>query len=130
MSGGVGLTPMISMLETVIKEQPSRDVIFIHAARSSKFHAMKDRVQEIVQQHKNVTSYTVYDIAEAGVQCDKVGYIDYDWLATILPTNDAVYYFCGPQGFMRATYQNLKEYNVAATDIHFEVFGPAADITA
>lgn len=130
MSGGVGLTPMISMLETVIKEQPNRDVLFIHAARSEKFHAMKARVQEITQQHENVTSYTVYDKAENGVECDKVGYIEAEWLSTILPTNDAAFYFCGPQGFMRAAFQNLTQLNVAVTDIHFEVFGPAADITA
>ncbi len=33
-SGGVGLTPLVSMLETVVKEQPERKVIFIHATRS------------------------------------------------------------------------------------------------
>lgn len=32
MSGGVGLTPMMSMLETVIQTQPEREVIFIHAS--------------------------------------------------------------------------------------------------
>ncbi|PAV28515.1 nitric oxide dioxygenase [Virgibacillus profundi] len=130
MSGGVGLTPMMSMLETVIKEQPEREVIFIHAARSGRFHAMKTRVQEIAETKENVTSYTVYDSPEADEQCDKEGYIDSEWLEKILPTNDAAFYFCGPKGFMRAAYQNLKKSHVADADIHFEIFGPAEDITA
>src|SRR5699024_11047295 len=112
MSGGVGLTPMMSMLETVIKEQPEREVTFIHAAKSGKTHAMKERVNEITATNDNVTSYTVYDSPEAEDICDKEGYIDAEWLAKILPTNDAAFYFCGPKGFMRAAYQNLKKQDV------------------
>lgn len=129
-SGGVGLTPMMSMLETVIKEQPDREVIFIHAARSGKFHAMKERVEEIAQHHKQVTNYIVYDSPTKDDIYDKAGYIDYEWLTSILPTNDAAFYFCGPKGFMRAAYGNLKQFNVADEDIHFEFFGPADSITA
>ncbi|MFD1851227.1 NO-inducible flavohemoprotein [Oceanobacillus bengalensis] len=127
-SGGVGLTPMMSMLETTIKVQPNREVIYIQAARSGKFHAMKDRVTEIVEGNKQVKSYTVYDTPAEGETCDKEGYVDYEWLTSILPTNDAAFYFCGPKGFMRAQYKNLREFGVADTDIHFEIFGPADDI--
>ncbi|GAB3798976.1 NO-inducible flavohemoprotein [Virgibacillus kimchii] len=130
MSGGVGLTPMMSMLETVIKTQPEREVIYIHAARSEKYHAMKERVEEICREHTNVTSYIVYDSPAEGEQCDKTGHIDYDWLQSIIPTNDAAFYFCGPKGFMRAAYQNLRKLDVADTDIHYEVFGPAEDMSA
>ncbi|MEC5425035.1 NO-inducible flavohemoprotein [Virgibacillus sp. C22-A2] len=129
-SGGVGLTPMMSMLETVIKEQPEREVIFIHAAKSGNLHAMKDRVAEITSDYEKVTSYTIYDSPLKDDKCDKEGYIDFEWLSSILPTNDAAFYFCGPKGFMRAAYQNLKKFNVANDDIHFEIFGPAEDISA
>ncbi|MBY7141553.1 NO-inducible flavohemoprotein [Virgibacillus sp. NKC19-3] len=130
MSGGVGLTPMMSMLETVIKEQPNREVIFIHSARSSNYHAMKDRVREITEDNKQVTSHVVYGNPSAGDYCDKEGRIDYKWLSETLPTNDAAFYFCGPKGFMRASYQILRKYGVRDTDLHFEIFGPAEDITA
>lgn len=130
MSGGVGLTPMMSMLETVIKEQPNREVVFVHAARSGSFHAMKDRVRDITQGHEQVTSYTVYGNPSAEDHCDKEGHIDYEWLAEILPTNDAAFYFCGPKGFMHTAYQILRKYDVADADLHYEVFGPAEDITA
>ncbi|GAB3054214.1 NO-inducible flavohemoprotein [Virgibacillus ainsalahensis] len=130
MSGGVGLTPMMSMLETVIKTQPDREVIFIHAARSGSIHAMKDRVKEITENHEQVTNYVVYDHPEEGEYCDKEGHIDYEWLFSVLPTSNTAFYFCGPKGFMRAAYQNLKRLNVDDADIHYEVFGPAEDITA
>jgi nitric oxide dioxygenase len=129
LSGGVGLTPMMSMLETTIKENPNREVIFIHAAQSSSFHAMKDRVEEIVKQNSKVKSYTVYDKPIEGDNYDKAGYIDYEWLSSVLSTNDASFYFCGPKGFMRAAYKLLKQYEVKDEDIHYEIFGPSEDIT-
>ena len=128
-SGGVGLTPMISMLETTIQNQSEREIIYIHAARSGKFHAMKDRVDEIVSKHNNVKKITIYDNPAEGEQYDKQGYIDQEWLSTVLPTSDAAFYFCGPKGFMRAVNKHLKALNVKDTDIHFEIFGPAEDIT-
>lgn len=129
MSGGVGLTPMMSMLETTIKENPEREVIFIHAAQSSNFHAMKDRVKEIAKNNPQVKHYTVYDRPVEGDEYDKEGYIDYNWLSSIVPSNDAAFYFCGPKGFMRAAYQVLKQLEVKDSDIHYEIFGPAEDIT-
>lgn len=128
LSGGVGLTPMMSMLESVIKEQPGRKVIFIHAANSGNVHAMKDRVKEITEAHKNVINYTIYASPQENDQYDKKGHIDAEWLSTVLPGPDAAYYFCGPKGFMRAAYLMLKDYGVAETDIHFEIFGPSEDI--
>jgi nitric oxide dioxygenase len=130
MSGGVGLTPMMSMLETVIKTQPEREVIYIHAARSGKYHAMKERVEDICNNHSNVKSYTVYGDPAEGEYCDKAGYIDYEWVHSVIPTNDAAVYFCGPKGFMRTAYQILRKLDVADEDIHYEVFGPAEDMSA
>lgn len=129
MSGGVGLTPMMSMLETTIKENPNREVYFIHAAQSSNHHAMKEHVIEIVEHHSQVKSFTVYDRPTEGDKYDKEGYMDYKWLNSILPTNDAAFYFCGPKGFMRAAYQLLVQYGVDSADIHYEIFGPSEDIT-
>ncbi|GGA77116.1 NO-inducible flavohemoprotein [Ornithinibacillus halotolerans] len=129
MSGGVGLTPMMSMLETTIKDNPERKVIFIHAAQSSNVHAMKDRVKEITANNPQVSSYTIYDDPKDGDEYDKSGYIDLEWLRTVIPTSDAAFYFCGPKGFMRASYHLLKQLEVQDTNIHYEIFGPAEDIT-
>lgn len=129
-SGGVGMTPMMSMLETVIKEQPERQVVFIHAAKSENYHALKERVATITNSNNHVTSYTIYNHPKDTDRCDKKGYIDAEWVSSILPTSDAACYICGPKGFMRTTYVSLKKSHVADKDIHFEIFGPAESITA
>ena len=112
-SGGVGLTPMMSMLETVINEQPTREVIFIHAAKSSKYHAMKDKVATISKQNEQVLNYTIYSKPEEIDKYDLSGHISCEWLKTIIPSTDASFYFCGPKGFMKTTYLILKQLKVA-----------------
>ncbi|MFC4558519.1 hypothetical protein ACFO3D_09890 [Virgibacillus kekensis] len=60
-SGGVGLTPMASMLESTVKNQPEREVYYIHAAQNGNVHAMRTTVQDIADRFSNVYTYTVYD---------------------------------------------------------------------
>ncbi|WP_394232440.1 NO-inducible flavohemoprotein [Niallia oryzisoli] len=131
-SGGVGLTPMVSMLKTIVAEQPERKVTFIHGALNSQVHALKDEVEKVVNEHENAASYVAYsepteqDLAE--MNFDKQGYIDLDWLKSILPSNQAEFYFCGPVPFMKIMYRTLKEWGVSEESIHFEFFGPAGTL--
>jgi nitric oxide dioxygenase len=131
-SGGVGLTPMVSMLNTVIEQQPEREVTFIHAALNSNVHAMKDDVAQLAREHSNVKSFIAYsqptEQDRAAKNFDKEGFVDLDWLKSILPTNQADFYFCGPTPFMKVVNSALKEWGVAAENIHFEFFGPASQL--
>ncbi|ASK62645.1 nitric oxide dioxygenase [Virgibacillus phasianinus] len=133
MSGGVGLTPMMSMLETVVKQQPEREVYFIHAAQSGNVHAMRDAVKEITDNSSHVSSFVIYDRPTNEDKLmnnhDKEGYIDEEWLTSVLPSYDANFYFCGPAPFMRAMYQLLKGRQVEDCNINYEFFGPASSIT-
>ncbi|MUG71286.1 NO-inducible flavohemoprotein [Paenibacillus validus] len=131
-SGGVGLTPMISMLDTLVETDPKRQVTFIHAARNGNVHAMKAHVEEIAAQHPQVSVSWCYeqptelDKAEGAFQ--KEGFIDLPWLQTVIPTRDAGFYFCGPVPFMKALNRALKDWGIMASDIHYEFFGPAGDL--
>lgn len=60
-SGGVGLTPMMSMLNTTVKEKPDREIYFIHAAINSNLHAFKTHVNDLAANHKNVKSFVRYE---------------------------------------------------------------------
>lgn len=129
LSGGVGLTPMVSMLNT-LANQGERPVTYIHAAINSEFHAMREHVQQLAAQHENIKSYVCYEKPTKEDRntwnYDKEGYIDLTWLKSILPSNRADFYFCGPIPFMKAIHSALKEWGVPADRIHFEFFGPAA----
>ncbi|MGM7719830.1 NO-inducible flavohemoprotein [Metabacillus sp. Hm71] len=131
-SGGVGLTPMVSMLNTIVEQQPEREVTFIHGALNSQVHAMKEHVAQLANENANVKSFVVYSDPtvedQAAKNYDKEGFIDLEWLKSVLPNNQADFYFCGPVPFMKMMYRVLKEWGVPAENIHFEFFGPAAQL--
>ncbi|WP_025025901.1 NO-inducible flavohemoprotein [Caldalkalibacillus mannanilyticus] len=131
-SGGVGITPMMSMLQTLVESQSEREVTFIHAAINGDYHAMRDDVENLAVDHKNVKSFFCYEAPtekdRVDGKFDKEGYIDLAWLKEILPSNEADFYFCGPLPFMKAIRQALLDWNVPQENIHFEFFGPAVDL--
>jgi nitric oxide dioxygenase len=126
-SGGVGLTPMVSMLETLIAAQPDREVTYIHAAINGSLHAMKDKVADLAKSHPALRSFVCYESPGEGDQCNKSGYIDLSWLQEVAVV-DSEFYFCGPTPFMKAIYKVLKEWQVPDERIHFEFFGPAGSL--
>ncbi|MGX6441740.1 NO-inducible flavohemoprotein [Neobacillus sp. K501] len=131
LSGGVGLTPMLSMLKTVVEVQPERKVSFIHAAANSNVHALKEEV-ETLSSLENVTSFVFYDAPteedRKNNRFDVEGYITKEWLEKNVPVNDADFYFCGPVPFMKATNRALKDLGVSEERINFEFFGPMGSL--
>lgn len=131
-SGGVGLTPMVSMLNTIVAKQPEREVTFIHGALNSNVHAFKDHLEKLSSQYSKVKSYVVYSDPtdnDRNVQnYDKEGFIDSTWLNTILSNKQVDYYFCGPTPFMKVIYRILKEWDIPEENINFEFFGPAGSL--
>lgn len=131
-SGGVGITPMMSMLNTLIEQSSNRDVYFIHAALNSNVHAMKEHVRQVVEENKQVKAYTCYSApTEQDLQTknfDKEGFVDLEWLQSIIPGAEAEFYFCGPVPFMKGINAALVEWGVAPEHINFEFFGPKASL--
>ncbi|OLS36866.1 NO-inducible flavohemoprotein [Bacillus sp. MRMR6] len=126
-SGGVGLTPMVSMLKTVVNLQPERKVTFIHAAANGKMHALREEVQALATL-ENVKSYVFYDSPTEADRTNKSfdveGYVTLEWLEKTVPVNKADFYFCGPVPFMKSINRSIKALGVKEDRIHFEFFGP------
>ncbi|RMZ88831.1 hypothetical protein DV736_g3946, partial [Chaetothyriales sp. CBS 134916] len=127
MSGGVGITPMLSMLGTLVVHAPQRQVVFVHAARGGKVMAMKNYLSQIVEENKQVSRLIFYEeIAESeqqGRDYDCQGRIEIDKIKDKVLLPDANYYLCGPIPFMRVQQQSLEALGVPSERIHSEVFG-------
>lgn len=126
--GGIGLTPLMSMLNTLAES--GRSVTYIHATQNSSAHAMKEHVEQLASEYPNVTSYVCYDsptMKDKNIQSfDKEGFINLDWLESILPGNQANFYFCGPVPFMKAVNKALIDWGVPTKHMHYEVFSPVS----
>jgi nitric oxide dioxygenase len=126
-SGGVGLTPMISMLNRVL-QSPGREIVFVHGARNSAVHAMKEHLRQAAAQHPNFKTYIFYSEPlpqdQQGQDFDYPGFVDIDVIADQVLLPDADYYICGPVPFMRIQHDQLILRGIKEPRVHYEVFGP------
>ncbi|WP_332303221.1 NO-inducible flavohemoprotein [Rhizobium sp. GR12] len=134
LSGGVGLTPMVSMLEAIAKDYPELNAHFVHGALNSKTHAMDRHVRSLASTHGRIAVSTFYSEPSGsdatGLSHDHDGYINIDWLRknTSLHTSD--FYLCGPKPFLRSLVNGLLRAGVSGDRIHYEFFGPADELIA
>lgn len=127
-SGGVGITPMYSMLDTIAKTNPSRPAVFVHASRNEEVHAFKEDVRELVEGLENGQAYFVYEnTINPETICDYRGYINAAVLEDIID-RDSTCYVCGPAPFMKAVIDSLMAIGIPVNKIRYEFFGPAINL--
>lgn len=118
-SGGVGITPMMSMLQTISKNSPSRPVSFLHGARNMSLHAFDKEVHTLLSVMEDTTYATQYS--------DNNQLITKEFLAENVLANSDIY-VCGPVPFMKAVVNSLYELGFSEENVHFEFFGPAVTL--
>ena len=79
LTGGVGITPAMSMLESVAAS--GRPVHFIHAAKHGGVHAFRERVEALAATHDNVRPLYVYDTPRQQDRPHAVGLVTQELLA-------------------------------------------------
>ena len=134
MSGGVGLTPMVAMLETIAQHHPDLPVQYLHGTQDGSTHALASVVHALAAGHPNISVTNFYQAPRAqdvaGRDYDHYGLIDEAWLTAHTPIDDADYYLCGPRPFLRTFVATLSLAGVASDRIHYEFFGPADELLA
>ncbi|MEK3799850.1 NO-inducible flavohemoprotein [Peribacillus sp. FSL H8-0477] len=132
LSGGVGITPFMSMIQTVAEQQPSRPVTFIHASQNGSAQAFKNELNSyngVLSNYRLAFAYsnpTDEDLTDR--HFGKQGYVDADFLSKFEHDLNADYYLCGPVAFLRSMIATLTSMGVSQDQIHYEFFGPAIQL--
>ena len=134
LSAGVGVTPLLAMLESALLEQPRREVIFIHGALNFRTHAFRQHLADLAASHPNLKIHVRYskpsDEDRQVHWHDSEGFIDAELIESLIPRRDCEYYFCGPKPFMSAIYRQLMVWGIPSAQVHFEFFGPRQELEA
>ena len=127
-AGGIGITPMMSMLRWSLAEQPERTVRLYYGLRHSGEHAFKAILEELAGSHPNFHLNAVYsrpgpsDVQ--GRDFHYTGHVELDLLRLTLPHGRHKFYVCGPAPMMESLLTALSGWGVPEEDIHHEAFGP------
>jgi nitric oxide dioxygenase len=125
-SGGVGITPTLTMLEAALQTQ--RPIYFIHCARNGSVHAFRGWIEDLASKHPQLQRFYCY-AEDDGISpaAHATGLLDQTRLEQWLPQNrDVDAYFLGPKGFMAAIKRQLKAAGVPDAQARYEFFGPAS----
>ena len=130
LSGGVGLTPMISMLNAIAASEVKRPAWFVHGTRNGIHHAMCKHMRQVAAENDNISLHIRYSQPRPedieGREYDSIGHVDLDLLKSLLPGKDMDFYLCGPPPFMNGLLKALWNWGIPESRIRFELFGPAA----
>lgn len=126
-SGGVGLTPMIAMLNQLVTLYLPQPITFIHACRSKRVHAMKQHLDDLKSKYPRLHTFTAYEFPHGddvlGEDYDVAGRLDLSQIDKALLPVKADYYLCGPIPFMAEQHEKLVALGIPKENIHSEAFG-------
>ncbi len=128
--GGIGITPMMSMLRWCLAHQPQRLVHLYYGLRNGREHACKSQLEAEAAAHPSLALNVVYsrpaESDRRGLDYQHEGHVDVELLRRTLPHGRHQFYVCGPPALMQTLVPALAAWGVPAADIHFEAFGPAS----
>lgn len=128
--GGIGITPMLSMLNWSLAEQPGREVWLFYGVRNSREPVMKEQFEALAAAHPNFHLRLCFSDPlpedRPGQDFQHHGRADVRLLRMELPLKPYHYYICGPTPMMESLVAALEDWGVPEAHIHFEAFGPAS----
>ena len=128
-AGGIGITPMMSMLRWCTTAQPQRPVHLYYGVRNAREQAFKPQLEALAAAHPAFRLNLVCSRPDPtdliGRNDRHEGRIDVELLQRTLPPGRHQFYVCGPPALMQTLVPALVQWGVPIADIHFEAFGPA-----
>ncbi|MGZ4779657.1 MAG: FAD-binding oxidoreductase [Thermoanaerobaculia bacterium] len=123
--GGIGVTPLLSMLRHGVDAQPDRSITLLLSVRTAADVPFAKELDQYSARHPNVRVV----IALSGGSHDPrylSGRIDRHALEAVLQSvNECEYMLCGPLAMIDAMKSMLESMGVPSSQIHFEKFETA-----
>ncbi|MBP2280467.1 nitric oxide dioxygenase [Psychrobacter sp. PL19] len=113
-SAGVGVTPILSMLEAQVATNPQRPIIWVYACQNKDHHAFNEQTHQLLALAEKIEKHIFY--------FDEGQILNEAWLATLPEPADI--YVCGSMPFMESMIDGLTTLKHGIDTVHYEPFGP------
>lgn len=114
-SAGIGVTPVLAMLHSLVAARSERETWWIHGSRGPDEHPLAAEAHALLAALPRSREHVFYSAADGRLTKAKLAGLD-------LPV-DASAYVCGPAAFMDGMRDALVALGVDASRIHTELFG-------
>ena len=126
-AGGSGITPILSILKTVLAREPASTCTLIYANRAVHTIMFREELEDLKNRH--MQRFTLIHVLETGqdidlfsgrVDSDKCAALFQSWI-NIASVDTAL--ICGPEPMMLAISGALETHGLSKEQIKFELFG-------
>jgi ferredoxin-NADP reductase len=129
-AGGIGITPMLSMLLSLLGREGEREIWLFYGVRNGKEVIMQDQLLALADFHPRFHLHLCFsrpgESDRLGIDYQHVGRVDIPLLQSVLKLTRYQFYVCGPGAMMESIVPGLETIGIASEDIHYEAFGPAS----
>jgi ferredoxin-NADP reductase len=128
--GGIGVTPVLSMVNALVRKNSEREIWFLYGLRNGSEHFQREHLRTLAKEKPNLRLHICYSQPQpadvSGRDFHHAGRVNTEFLKKILPSNNYDFLICGPGPMMEEVTKGLSEWGVPETAIFFEAFGPAS----
>jgi ring-1,2-phenylacetyl-CoA epoxidase subunit PaaE len=127
---GSGITPVFSILKSVLEEEPNSTFVLVYGNKSEKDTIFHNALHDLQLQYVG-RLFVQYVYSQSTADNALLGRIDHTTVNYILKTKHAEMefskcYLCGPEEMINLVTNTLKENNISNSDIKFELFSPSS----
>jgi ferredoxin-NADP reductase len=123
-AGGIGVTPLRSMLRHMNDIESEKSVLFIYANSDENNIVFRKELHEIA--NSNYPRLNLVHVLEnpPGIWSGETGLLDREKTERLCKNKlkNAAFYVCGPPGLVETVIANLKDLGVPDKRIHLEIF--------
>jgi predicted ferric reductase len=122
LAGGIGITPMMSMLRTMRDRNDQRPVLLFYGNKIEDDITFREEIDDL-KNHLNLEVIYVLEQAQDDWK-GETGFITPKMLARYLPENrfELLYFICGPEPMMDAVENGLDQLGISLEQTHAERF--------
>jgi ferredoxin-NADP reductase len=129
-AGGIGITPMLSMLATLVHQKSRREVWFFYGIRNSNEYVFVKELAALARDNPYLRLRVCFsqpgEFDRPGEDFHLPGRVNVELLKRELPSNNFLFYYCGPGPMMESLTNDLKAWGVPEAHLHYETFGPSS----
>lgn len=128
-AGGIGITPMLSILLSLLKRGSKREIWLFYGVRNGQDVIMHEQLLSLADYHAQFHLHLCYSRPDErdrpGIDFQHAGRVDIRLLQSELRLARYQFYVCGPGAMLQSIVPGLESIGIAPEDIHYEAFGPA-----
>ncbi|MBC6401136.1 MAG: ferredoxin--NADP reductase [Ekhidna sp.] len=121
--GGSGITPLMSILRSILLKEPNSSVVLVYGNRSEEHIIFKDQIAELSEKYPN--RFQVVHVLEEGEASYK-GRPTKEMIRAICEeircNNETEFYICGPEPMMNIVTDELSDKGYERSNIRTESF--------